>query len=555
MSGIIHGLLGLLVVLALVGVPGLRAVSAQPPNFVIVFADDLGFGDLGCYGHPTTLSPNLDQMAISGLRFTDFYSSSPICSPSRAALLTGRLPIRSGVFPGVFYPGSRGGLPLNETTVAEMLRNVGYGTAAIGKWHLGYGAKGKYLPTNQGFDYWLGVPYSHDQGPCMNLTCFPPVTPCYGVCDVGVVPIPLMSGTRILEQPPDLTLLTPRYNAAAVDFMREQSRARRPFLLYYASHHTHYPQFASAAFTNASHRGPFGDALLELDHSVGLILDTLRTLGIENNTLVFFTSDNGPELKRVDRGGEAGCLKCGKGTTYEGGVRVPAIAYWPGHVHPGVTNALASTLDLLPTMARLAGVGLLPVVLDGTDLSPVLFGSGTGGRQTFLYYPSAPTPEHGVYAVRSRKYKAHFYTEGSPLSSLSPDSSCGFTALLHKHNPPLLFHLGWDPGERADLTVGGVPHDLVPEVERLSRVRDAAASLSWGKSQMARVLGLGLPNLLWNISGSQRMTSALPAFVRPAAVHLRVHLRSPTMNIPERSSHPRSTCTSYSLACIVLRAP
>ncbi|KAM6385880.1 arylsulfatase A isoform 2-T2 [Alca torda] len=354
----------------------LRGAAGAPPSFVLLLADDLGFGDLGSYGHPSSATPHLDRMASRGLRFTSFYSSSPVCSPSRAALLTGRFQMRSGVYPGVFNPDSRGGLPLSEVTLAEVLKTKGYATAMVGKWHLGLGVNGSFLPIHQGFDHFLGVPYSHDQGPCQNLTCFPPDIKCFGTCDQGLVPVPLLWNQSIMQQPVSFPDLVPLYNKFSRDFIADCARRGRPFLLYYASHHTHYPQFASQEYAGQSLRGPFGDALLEFDGSVGQLLQALEENGLANTTLVFFTSDNGPSTMRMARGGSSGLLKCGKGTTYEGGMREPAVAYWPGRITPGVTHGMASTLDILPTLAMLAGAALPKVALDGYDLSPVLFGSG-----------------------------------------------------------------------------------------------------------------------------------------------------------------------------------
>uniref|UniRef100_A0A674HSZ9 Sulfatase N-terminal domain-containing protein n=1 Tax=Taeniopygia guttata TaxID=59729 RepID=A0A674HSZ9_TAEGU len=310
------------------------AAAADRPNFVLVLADDLGFGDLGSYGHPSSATPHLDRLAARGLRFTDFYSSAAVCSPSRAALLTGRLPVRSGIYPGVFEPGSRGGLPLAEVTVAELLKARGYATAMVGKWHLGYGRNGSFLPLQQGFDQFLGIPYSHDQGPCQNLTCFPPDTACFGPCDRDAVPVPLLRGRDIVQQPAFLPGLAPLYGRFCRDFIARCAQRRQPFLLYYASHHTHYPQFASREFAGTTRRGPFGDALAEFDGTVGQLLQALQDNGLENSTLVFVTSDNGPSTLRRSRGGSSGHLRCGKGTTYEGGMREPALAYWPGRIAP-----------------------------------------------------------------------------------------------------------------------------------------------------------------------------------------------------------------------------
>nr|XP_020659409.1 arylsulfatase A [Pogona vitticeps] len=484
MSPVKLRVLGLEILLALL------SFASPPPNVVLIFADDLGFGDLGSYGHPSSATPNLDKMAAGGLRFTDFYSSSPVCSPSRAALLTGRYQTRSGIYPGVFYPGSRGGLPLAEVTVAELLKGRGYATAMVGKWHLGLGPNGTFLPTRQGFDHYLGVPYSHDQGPCQNLTCFPPDIRCFGTCDQGVVPVPLFWNESIVEQPVSFPKLQPRYSAFARDFISASARRQQPFFLYYASHHTHYPQFGSQEYTGRSLRGPFGDALLEFDGSVGHLLQALRDAGVEKNTLVFFTADNGPETMRMSRGGSSGLLKCGKGTTYEGGMREPAVAYWPGHITPGVTHELASTLDVLPTVAALAGVPLPNVTLDGYDLSPVLFGNGKSPRQTMFYYPPAPSELLGVFAVRYKKYKAHFFTQGAFHSGMTPDADCHGTALLTAHEPPLLFDLDSDPAENYNLLQGSsVAPDLLAVLKEVwLQKAQFDQQMAFGESQPGRGL-------------------------------------------------------------------
>lgn len=210
--------------------------TASPPNILLFFADDLGYGDLGSYGHPSSNTPNLDQLAAGGMRFTDFYVPVSLCTPSRAALLTGRLPVRSGMYPGVLGPSSQGGLPLEEVTLAEILAARGYLTGMAGKWHLGVGPEGAFLPPHQGFHRFLGIPYSHDQGPCQNLTCFPPDTPCDGGCDQGLVPIPLLANLSVEAQPPWLPGLEARYVSFARDLMADAQRQGRPFFLYYASH-------------------------------------------------------------------------------------------------------------------------------------------------------------------------------------------------------------------------------------------------------------------------------------------------------------------------------
>uniref|UniRef100_A0A671Y7G9 Arylsulfatase A n=1 Tax=Sparus aurata TaxID=8175 RepID=A0A671Y7G9_SPAAU len=464
----------------------LHTCSASPPNFVLLFADDLGFGDLGCYGHPSSLTPNLDRLAEDGLRFTDFYCTSPVCSPSRASLLTGRYQTRSGVYPGVLYPGSKGGLPLNETTIAEVLKPLGYATAAMGKWHLGVGANGTFLPTKQGFDHYLGIPYSHDMGPCHNLTCFPPDVKCFGNCDVGVVTVPLMHNEVIKQQPVNFLDLERAYSDFATDFITASAKKKQPFFLYYPSHHTHYPQYAGPGAAGRTLRGPFGDALLELDNTIGQLMITLEKTGVIGNTLVLFTSDNGPELMRMSRGGNAGPMRCGKGTTYEGGMREPAIAYWKGTIGPGVTHEMASTLDILPTIASLAGAKLPPVMLDGVDMTDILLNQGQSKREAMMFYPTDPNEMFGLFALRLGKYKAHFYTRGASHSGTIPDPDCSPIAALKAHDPPLLFDLEADPSEHYPLPSEGDP-DLEAVLERIKKIKEQfESSMVFGESQISK---------------------------------------------------------------------
>ncbi|XP_059362811.1 arylsulfatase A [Carassius carassius] len=474
--------MALMCVIALFALITAQCARASPPNFVLLFADDLGYGDLGCFGHPSSLTPNLDRLAAHGLRFTDFYVTSPVCSPSRAALLTGRYQTRSGIYPGVLYPGSKGGLPLNETTIAKMLKSKGYTTAIVGKWHLGFGLNGTYLPTRHGFDNYLGIPYSHDQGPCQNLTCFPPDVKCYGFCDQDVVTVPLVFNENIKQQPADFLQLEKAYSEFATQFINDAVRNNQPFFLYYPSHHTHYPQYAGTDYAGKSPRGPFGDALMEFDGTVGKILQTLEDTGVINNTFIFFTGDNGPELMRKSRGGNAGLMKCGKGTTYEGGMREPAIAYWPGSIQPGVTRALASSLDILPTFAKLAGAALPDVQLDGVDMTNILLNHGASKRQTIFYYPTFPSEKYSVFAVRWKNFKAHYYTQGAIHSQSTPDSNCS-SLFLKRHDPPLLYNLETDPSENYNLNSS--KWDSV--LKQIQAVKEQfEASMVFGESEIAK---------------------------------------------------------------------
>jgi arylsulfatase A len=410
--------------------PAAPAGQARPPSFVILFADDLGYGDLGCYGHPTIRTPHLDRMAGEGMRLTQFYSAAPVCTPSRAALLTGRLPIRSGMSGGtprrVLYPNSPGGLPASEITLAELLKERGYKTACIGKWHLG--CLREHLPMRHGFDEWFGIPYSND-----------------------MKPTPLMRGEQVLEEPAVQETLTRRYTEEAVRFI-EQNRAA-PFLLYLAYTFPHVPLFASDEFRGRSPRGLYGDVVEELDASVGRILQALRDTGLADNTLVVFTSDNGPWLVKKLDGGSAGLLREGKGSTWEGGMRVPGIFWWPGKIRPAVRLDVASTLDLLPTLARLAGASVLTDrVLDGMDISRLLLEGAPLADRPFFYYH-----ESDLFAVRKGPWKIHTMTQVT-YREKTPT----------RHDPPLLFHLERDPSEQFNVAADhpDVVADLLQEMER-----------------------------------------------------------------------------------------
>ena len=436
--------------------------ASTPPNIIIIMADDLGYGDLGCYGHPSINTPNLDRMAAEGLRFTDFYAGQSLCTPSRAALMTGRFAVRSGMAGGpgrhVLYPNNPGGLPPEEITIAEALKSKGYATCAIGKWHLG--DLPGYLPTDNGFDSFFGLPYSNDSDwvkleyrKTETLSRHP---------DFHRFNVPLLRNTNIIERPVDQTTLTKRYTEEAIRFMEQNKK--KPFFLYFAHTFPHVPLFASDKFKGKSPRGIFGDAVEEVDWSVGEVLNWLRKSKLEKNTLVVFTSDNGPWLSRNWNGGSASLLRDGKAGTWEGGYRAPAIARWPGKIPGGrVTHEIASAMDLYPTAFKLAGVELpKDRPIDGVDQTSLLFG-GKGNRDTeFFYYGDE------VYAVRKGKYKAHFTTHNGYAKEPA-----------EKHNPPLLFDLGEDPAERFDLAADHP--DVVAELTKI--VEAHRATISRGKLQ------------------------------------------------------------------------
>jgi len=456
----------LLVTLAGVLLVGLSnsLAAAVKPNIIIIYADDLGYGDLGCYGHPTLRTPNLDRLAAEGMRFTEFYSAAEVCTPSRAALLTGRYPIRNGMCHDqhrVLRNNSKGGLPKDEVTLAELLRQEGYATGMIGKWHLGH--LPEHLPPHHGFDSYFGMPFSNDMMPAPDSPKgrekFYEENPAYWRT-------PLLRGTEVLEAQPDQRQLTRRYTEEAVRFIREKKRT--PFFLYFAHTFPHVPLFASAKFRGTSSAGFYGDVVEELDWSVGQVLDTLRRERLDRKTLIFFSSDNGPWLIFRHHGGSAGPLREGKGSTWEGGMRVPGIVWWPGRVKSGVQHEMATTMDLLPTCAKLAGAALPDRPLDGVDISPLLFGTGSVARDAFFYYRGTT-----LYAARLGPWKAHFITR----SGYGSDQA-------QPHDPPLLYHLGEDPGERWD-RAATQPEALTKIQEAVARQR---ATLQAAPTQLAETV-------------------------------------------------------------------
>ena len=356
-------------------------------NFVIIFADDLGYGDLSCYGNTRFKTPNLDRMARNGVRFTDFNVASPACSPSRASILTGCYPARVSV-PQVLNPDSPTGLSLEETTIAEMLKPMGYATACVGKWHLGVK---NLMPTYHGFDYYYGLPYSNDMWPPNGK---------------GWPDLFLHENTKPVEQVKtldDQALLTQKYTHKAKEFIVRNKQ--KPFFLYMTPSMPHVPIAASKKFLGKSRKGLYADTIQELDASVGEILDTLKKNGLEQNTLVMFSSDNGPWLPYGEHAGSSGGLREGKGTAFEGGFRVPGIFYQPGTVPAGgVIRELASTMDVLPTIASMAGAKLPDKEIDGHNIFDLITdkpGARTPWKWFYYYWPRE------LHAVRSGKWKLH----------------------------------------------------------------------------------------------------------------------------------------------------
>jgi arylsulfatase A-like enzyme len=414
---------------------GAKVGAATPtlPNIVIILADDLGYGDLGCYGNTVQQTPHLDRLAAEGVRFTDFYMTSSICTPSRVALMTGRYPVRAGLS-ALLWPTDKAGLPVSEITIAEALKARGYATACIGKWHLGH-SQPEQLPMGHGFDYWYGMPYPND------MDARHPIAK---QRKEAWPPLPLQRGTTLLEEGTDVNLLTQKYHAEAVQFIRE--KRNRPFFLYLAHAAPHTYLGASPGFRGKSKNGLFGDMIEEMDWSMGQVTATLRELGLEKNTLVFFTSDNGASVRKGERPevdqlmhpdgtyGSNAPLRGGKQDTFEGGVRVPGIAWWPGVIAPRqVVHEPAIALDLFPTVLELAGAPLsADRVIDGRTLVPVLRGSGRREVTDFYFGSSMLT------ACRSGRWKLQLVRQPGQAWNARPTGA-------------LLFDLEADVGEKTDL--------------------------------------------------------------------------------------------------------
>jgi arylsulfatase A-like enzyme len=369
------------------------------PNFIFIFCDDLGYGDLGCYGNSVHRTPNLDRMAAEGIKFTDFYVASGVCTPSRAALMTGCYPRRvdldvnarpaGTIGRQVLFPKANKGLNPNEITVAEILKEQGYNTACIGKWHLG--DQKEFLPTKQGFDYYYGIPYSNDM-------------------DRDFCPLPLMEFETVIEAPVDQNTLTRRYTEKVIEYISSNNPTEtgKPFFVYFPHAMTHNPLHAGEAFRGKSANGIYGNAVEEIDWSTGEILKVLKELRIDDNTMVMFSSDNGAAKPF---GGTNEPLYGWKASTFEGGQRVPFLAWWPGKITAGIeNNVMVSAMDILPTLANIAGsVAPTDRIIDGKDITKQIFeGDTTSPHKFFAYYQ-----KEQLQAIRSGSWKLQL-----PLDSM-----------------------------------------------------------------------------------------------------------------------------------------
>lgn len=404
-----------------------NVAGADPatPNFIVIFCDDLGYGDLGCYGSTKNRTPNIDRMSSEGVRFTSFYSSSPVCTPSRASLMTGCYARRVGMHEAetghwVLIPRNKRGLDPSELTIAEMLTSKGYATACIGKWHLG--DQPSHLPTNHGFDFYYGIPYSNDMQQARR----------------GDPPLPLVRGEQVIEAPADQSTLTQRYTREVVQFIREHQD--QPFFVYLPHTFPHLPLYASPDFHGKSGNGRYGDSVEEIDWSTGEILRAVKDLGLDQQTLVIFTSDNGSNGRN---GGSNAPLAGAKGSTMEGGMRVPMIARWPGQIPAGRTvDELATTMDLLPTFAGIVGAELPRQKIDGHDIRKLLRAetNAESPYEVFYYYR-----RRQLQAVRWGDWKWHLPLEQTHPNWTSPEPT-------GKARPGKLVNLADDLQETTDVS-------------------------------------------------------------------------------------------------------
>jgi arylsulfatase A len=409
----------------------LASAADRPPNLVMIYCDDLGYADIGPFGAKGYSTPNLDRMAAEGMKFSDFHTAAAVCSASRVALMTGCYPQRVGIL-GALGPNAKVGINENEVLLPEILKERGYATAIFGKWHLGDNPR--FLPTRHGFDRYFGLPYSNDMWPN------------HPTAGDKYPPLPLIEGEKVIELMPDQTQLTTWYTERAVQFITDSKD--RPFFLYLPHSMPHVPLFVSDKFKGKTERGLFGDVIAEIDWSVGQVLDTIKKHGLDDNTLVVFSSDNGPWLSYGNHAGSAGPLREGKGTTWDGGHLEPTLARWPGKIPAGSTcRELCGTIDILPTFAKLAG-SQAPQdrIIDGRDIWPLM--SGQAGAKTpheaFYYYWA-----YGLEAVRSGPWKLHLPHEYRSLAGEGKDGQPGPYKTLKTEQA--LYNLADDVGELKDV--------------------------------------------------------------------------------------------------------
>ncbi|MFH1942338.1 MAG: sulfatase-like hydrolase/transferase [bacterium] len=437
----------------------------KQPNFVIIFTDDQGYSDVGCFGARGFQTPNLDRMAAEGMRFTDFYVSQAVCSASRASLLTGCYNMRVSI-QGALGPAAKVGLHPEEQTIAEVLKKKEYATAIFGKWHLGHHTE--FLPLQQGFDEYLGLPYSNDMWP-VDFDGIPFTEKNEGQIHrkANYPPLHLIDGNETADEIrtlDDQATLTTRYTERAVRFIERNKD--KPFFLYVPHSMPHVPLGVSDKFRGKSEQGMYGDVIMEIDWSVGQILQALEKHGLAENTFIVFTSDNGPWLNFGNHSGSARPLREGKGTMWEGGARVPCIMRWPGHIPAGtVCRRMAATIDLLPTIAEIAGAPLPDRPIDGVNILPLLKGEKNANPRDHYYYYYGEQ----LRCVRQGKWKLHFPHEYRSYEGVEPGND-GFPGPYARGKTGLeLYDLENDIGETTDVT------DQHPDVvERLQALAEKA---------------------------------------------------------------------------------
>ena len=425
--------------------------NEKATNFIIIYLDDVGYGDVSLTGAIDYLTPNIDKMAANGIFFSHYYSPQAVCSASRAGLLTGCYPNRVG-FRGALDHTAKTGINADEETIAEVLKKKGYATAAFGKWHLGHHKQ--FLPTHNGFDEYFGIPYSNDMWPNH------PTAKNY------YPPLPLIEGDEVVETNPDQSRFTTEFTERTIDFIKKNQKS--PFFVYLAHPMAHVPLFVSDKFKGKSKQGLYGDVMEEIDWSVGQIMETLKELKLEENTLVIFTSDNGPWINYGNHAGSTGGLREGKGTTYEGGQRVPCLMYWKGVITPGtVNNSLISGIDILPTIAEIAGAPLPEKRIDGVNILPLIKGeSNESPRNSFYYYYR----NNNLEAVQDGQWKLVFQHKGRTYEGFEPGKD-GMPGGVNENSEVQagLYDLRRDPGERYNVM------EFNPEiVEKLEKIADDA---------------------------------------------------------------------------------
>jgi arylsulfatase A len=450
----------------------------EKPNIILINCDDLGYGDLGCYGSTKNNTPYLDALAAEGRRFTDFYMGSPVCSPSRGAMMTGCYPPRIGFgeFNGeiVLFPGDDIGISSEETTVASQLKKAGYATKIIGKWHCG--DQPEFLPTRHGFDEYFGIPYSNDMGRQVDRPTRPP--------------LPLLRDETVIQEQPDQRGITERYTDEALQFINKNQD--QPFFLYLAHMYVHVPLFVSKRFLEKSNNGAYGGAVESIDWSTGVLMDQLEQLGLNENTLIIFTSDNGSRAR--DEGGSNQPCRGNKATTWEGGQRVPCIMRWPKRIPANTTtHAITSAIDFFPTVSSLLGIEVSTErAIDGVDISGVLFDDqAQAPRDTFYYYA-----QNNLDAVRVGDWKLHFLKAGETVNELyNLQEDVGETNNVYDANPDVVAQLS----VKADLIredIGDAATGIVGKNNRqIGRVENAKPLTEYREDHPYMIAMYDLPDM------------------------------------------------------------